>query len=83
MTMKNEVTNYAKEDVGFYPTPPALINKMLEGIDWKYVETILEPSAGKGDILRQIALKEATTLYRGNRFDVDCIEIDPYLRQIL
>ena len=81
--MKNEVTTYANEDIGFYPTPPALINKMLEGIDWNYVETILEPSAGKGDILRQIALKEVTTLYRGNRFDVDCIEIDPYLRQIL
>ncbi|MBQ7646986.1 MAG: hypothetical protein IJS94_06940, partial [Clostridia bacterium] len=81
--MQDKVVTYTRDDEEFYPTPPALINKMLEGIDWNYVETILEPSAGKGDILRQIALKEATTLYRGNRFDVDCIEIDPYLRQIL
>ncbi len=62
----------------FYPTPKSLVNKMLDGIDWKYVETILEPSAGKGDILRGIAKKEDYPY-----FDVDCIEIDPNLRQIL
>lgn len=66
----------------FYPTPKSLVNKMLDGIDWEYVETILEPSAGKGDILREIAKKENKYRY-GNSFDVDCIEIDPNLRQIL
>ena len=65
----------------FYPTPQSLVCKMLDGIDWSYVHTILEPSAGKGDILREIARKEHS-LYR-NEFDVDCIEIDPNLRQIL
>lgn len=65
----------------FYPTPQSLVEKMLEGIDFHYVHTILEPSAGKGDILRAIALKEDT--YHGKGFDVDCIEIDPNLRQIL
>ena len=37
----------------FYPTPENLIEKMLSGIDWNYIHTILEPSAGKGDILRE------------------------------
>ena len=36
----------------FYPTPQSLVEKMLQGIDWAYIHTILEPSAGKGDILR-------------------------------
>lgn len=63
----------------FYPTPAPLAKKMLEGIDWNYVETILEPSAGKGDILRQVALRIP---YRKS-VDVDCIEADSNLRQIL
>lgn len=67
----------------FYPTPPSLVEKMLEGIDWRYVETILEPSAGKGDILREIARKNKETRYSERKFDVDCIELDPNLRQIL
>ena len=36
----------------FYPTPADLVEKMLQGIDWDFIHTILEPSAGKGDILR-------------------------------
>lgn len=67
----------------FYPTPPSLVQKMLEGIKFEYVETVLEPSAGKGDILKELAKKENEYERRGLRFDVDCIEIDPNLRQIL
>lgn len=68
----------------FYPTPPSLVEKMLEGIDWKYIRTVLEPSAGKGDILREIARKEYRLFeYRHGGLDVDCIEIDANLRQIL
>lgn len=65
----------------FYPTPPELVQKMLEGIDFDCIGTILEPSAGKGDILKEIAIEENDGYYR--HFDVDCIEIDPNLRQIL
>ena len=66
----------------FYPTPENLVKKMLEGLNWDYIKTILEPSAGKGDILREIAREE--NAYRNRHdFDVDCIEIDPNLRQIL
>lgn len=66
----------------FYPTPQSLVEKMIEGIDWRYVSTILEPSAGKGDILRKIARAEHGRGYY-RKFDIDCIEIDPNLRQIL
>lgn len=66
----------------FYPTPPALAEKMLEGLDMNYVSTVLEPSAGKGDLVTAIARKNQMA-YRNREIDVDCCEIDPYLRQIL
>lgn len=72
-----------EEKSEFYPTPQSLVEKMLEGIDWRCVSTILEPSAGKGDILREIARVEHRKGNFYNTFDVDCIEIDPNLRQIL
>lgn len=68
-------------DSEFYPTPKTLVEKMLEDVDLWNFDTILEPSAGKGDILREIARQEDTYHRRGH--DVDCIEIDPNLRQIL
>lgn len=68
----------------FYPTPKALVEKMLQGVNLDMVKTILEPSAGKGDILRVLAIKESMSYrHSNNAFDVDCIEIDPNLRQIL
>ena len=70
------VENY--ENSEFYPTPPELAEKMLEGISFKREMSILEASAGKGDILRVLTKYEDK-----DYFDVDCIEIDPYLRQIL
>lgn len=83
----NEVINYANEDVGFYPTPPDLAEKMLDLIDWDKTFTILEPSAGKGNIVDAILQKAYYRRY--NRYSnnsgvsVDCIEIDPDLRGIL
>lgn len=66
----------------FYPTPESLVEMMLSGVDFDYIKTILEPSAGKGDILRGVAKRE-NLRYNSRNFDVDCIEIDPNLRQIL
>lgn len=75
---------------GFYPTPAQLADKLLEGINWYHVHDILEPSAGKGDLI-QAVLRNAYH-YDENRYqfslnkavyDVDAIEIDPYLRSIL
>ena len=34
----------------FYPTPESLIEKMLDGVNLNRVKSVLEPSAGKGDI---------------------------------
>ena len=67
-----------KETSEFYPTPKELVDRMLEKIDWKKVETVLEPSAGKGDILRGIARK-----FDGRYVNVDAIELDPNLRALL
>lgn len=67
----------------FYPTPPSVAKKMLEGIKWDQIETILEPSAGKGDLI--LAAAEAfydSRGYRHGSLDVDAVEIDPNLRAI-
>lgn len=67
----------------FYPTPPSVAEKMLEGIDWKMIETILEPSAGKGDLILAAARKYREHDRWGRKtLDVDAVEIDPYLREI-
>ena len=73
-------------DDQFYPTPGHLAGKMVAGIDWSKIETILEPSAGKGDLLMAAAKAFASNSeYDRKRkgLDADCIEIDPYLQQIL
>lgn len=67
---------------GFYPTPPELADKLLSGIDWHYAATVLEPSAGKGNLVKAVAQK-AHSLRYGKMLSVDCVEIDPYLRSIL
>lgn len=73
-----------KAQKGFYPTPLSLGGRLLAGIDWKMVSSVLEPSAGKGNLL--IALADGWLASRGRydgKVDVDCIEIDPHLRSIL
>ena len=69
---------------GFYPTPPDLSEELLSGINWKMVENVLEPQAGKGNIVCTIIEKYAALRgYSEHRLNVDCVEIDPYLRSIL
>ena len=76
----------------FYPTPPELAVRMLAGIDWSEVNTMLEPSAGKGDLVEAVGLaafggkhdEEYDFRYHRNKtLEVDCIEIDPQLRAVL
>ena len=80
----------------FYPTPEALAKKLLEGLDWSFIESILEPSAGKGDLARVCAGLDKESGYNGyyptsewswndaiEHADIDCIEIDPTLRAVL
>ena len=65
----------------FYPTPEEVSEKMLAGIDWSQIENILEPSAGKGNLVLSALKSSGDT--RHKTFNMDCIEIDPYLRAIL
>lgn len=69
----------------FYPTPKELGKKMVQGIDLGFISTVLEPSAGKGDLIRCLAEKVIAQEYRCNphTLNVDAIEIDPYIRSIL
>ena len=70
----------------FYPTPDSLIYKMLEGVEFDKVSTVLEPSAGKGDLAQKIANRLESRYWRNGKKAlemIDCVEIDPNLRAIL
>lgn len=69
----------------FYPTPEAIINKMLCDIDFRMIKSILEPSAGKGNIVEAIKKKEKfySSTYNKVNYDIDCIEADQNLQSIL
>ena len=69
----------------FYPTPEKLINKMLDGLEWKMIHTILEPSAGKGNIVEALREKQKfnNKWYTTIKLDIDCIESDENLRAVL
>lgn len=67
----------------FYPTPDNLIDKMLRDVDFKYINNILEPSAGSGSILNYITEKLNHYPYNNKVMDIDCIEIDNNLQSIL
>jgi hypothetical protein len=68
-----------------YPTPKKVIDKMLERITIE-PSTILEPSAGKGDLLNGIINKFGNSLEFGRRYrdlDVYYMEKDPLLQPYL
>lgn len=71
-----------EQNKDFYPTPGHLIEKMLFSLDFDYIQSILEPSAGKGDIVDKIKKKEDSGWQKRN-FDIDCIESDNNLQHIL
>lgn len=75
------IKDYTDKDNQFYPTPEYLIRKMAIKIDFKRAKSILEPSAGKGDILQGI--KPYCKIYSDCATIIDCVEIDPNLRAIL
>ena len=71
----------------FYPTPAELVDKMLVGVDMDQIETILEPSAGKGDLADGCVSKCELRRYRGYGYNhkehIDCIELEPELQATL
>ena len=81
--MLKDIITTAEAEKSFFPTPSVLADKLLEGIDWDYICNVLEPSAGKGDLLKAIAAKSQANSKYAHELNVDCIEFDPYLRQLL
>ena len=75
------ITDSARES--FFPTPLDLTVKLLADLDWNSIENVLEPSAGKGDLVRGIAERILLDNQCGHKVNVDCIEFDPYLRSVL
>lgn len=71
----------------FYPTPSKLIREMLAGVDFKLINSVLEPSAGKGDLVEAIKDKfKYSHSFNHNtdaKWDIDTIEIDENLQYIL
>lgn len=63
------------ENRDFYPTPQNIIDKMLCNLDFSMIKSILEPSAGKGDIVEALKKKEEIQSYGYGKyqFDIDCI----------
>ena len=61
----------------FYPTPEHLIEKMLEKVNLNRVRYVLEPSAGKGNIIKKLTKK----VY--HRIEVNAIEINSELQAVL
>lgn len=76
-----------KNTKDFFPTPINLIHKMLSGIDFKLIDSILEPSAGKGDLVDAVIekLKHSRSFYYSKEaiWDIDTVEIDKNLQYIL
>jgi hypothetical protein len=74
-----------KDNSSFYPTPKNLINKMLSFIDFTEVKTVLEPSAGKGDLVEGIIkqFEFNSNYFRNRKWDIDTIELDENLQHIL
>ena len=77
-------------DFEFYPTPSSVAGELFSGVKWKKVSSILEPSAGKGDLLEYAREVKIGKDYHGwnirlkdRTLDVDCIELDENLRHIL
>ena len=67
----------------YYPTPLPLLERITAGLDWGEIHTILEPSAGKGNIAEFAAQKKQGRSNQSFREAVDCVEIEPELRDIL
>lgn len=84
--MRNKSKDNSSSDerlLEFYPTPDSLLDKILAEVNWHYISTVLEPSAGKGNIVKYIQEKAKRNYYKDNPLDVDCIESNPTLQKIL
>lgn len=68
----------------FYPTPENIMNEMFDGLDFKRIHSVLEPSAGKGNLVEGfVKKKEESDRYNSVKVNIDCIELNQNLRHIL
>tara|TARA_R110002095_G_scaffold197339_1_gene176390 strand:- start:1456 stop:12243 length:10788 start_codon:yes stop_codon:yes gene_type:complete len=65
-----------KKIAGFFPTPEPVVERLLDEADIQPGMTVLEPSAGKGDIAD--AIREANP-----DAELEVVEIDSSLRELL
>lgn len=75
------------DNADFYPTPEAFADYMVNMADLKRVRFVLEPSAGKGDLVKALKNKMEYIGYnsytQSSSADVDCIEKDANLQNLL
>lgn len=77
------------DNTDFYPTPADLATVMVNMADLKRVHFVLEPSAGKGDLVNELKNKMKYYGYsnitgkHGSDVEVDCIEKDGNLQNLL
>ena len=57
--MKN---NFTEQDLQFYPTPKSLLDRITDSLKWNKITSVLEPSAGKGDIADYVKEKLNTPI---------------------
>lgn len=72
--MERELVGQQGVGIDFFPTPKTLVDQLVEQADIGPGMTVLEPSAGKGDIADAARVAGA---------QVDTVEISPKLQQIL
>ena len=90
------VTKYSENDNQFYPTPASFLDKIFGDFmpqmkvfeqENKYNIKVLEPSAGKGDIVKYIKKHSGNeSFYSYTRLphcDIECIELDKTLQATL
>ncbi len=73
----------------FYPTPADFADEILADIDMSKIKSVLEPSAGRGDLIEAVFRRaKKGTVFNGRHLSydppsVDCCEINESLRSLL
>ncbi|MFI8696726.1 DUF4942 domain-containing protein [Dietzia maris] len=65
----------------FYPTPATLASDMLAKLDKSKISRVLEPSAGRGDLID--AVERRLSSFGGRKVSIDAIERDDELAAVL
>lgn len=66
-----------KQDFHFFPTPPAVVDQMLQIAMPLDAMTIIEPSAGQGHIIEEVQK------FSYAKHSIDAIELNPVNRKVL